>query len=121
MKKILVIEDDPYVRKFYERLFKSDEHDVIIAENGTEGIKLASSAHPDLILLDIIMPHMNGMEVLDVLKNQEDTKQIPVVMLTNIDDTAVIQEAQRKGVNGFLVKAYYEPEALRTHVENLIK
>lgn len=121
MKKILVIEDDPYVRKFYERLFRNDEHDVIIAENGTDGIRQALNTKPNLILLDIVMPQMSGMEVLDVLKTNPETKDIPVVMLTNIDDTSVIQEARKKGVAGFLVKAYYEPEALRAHVESLIK
>jgi len=121
MKKILIIEDDPYVRKFYERLFKFDEHEVIFAENGPIGIKLAQDGQPSLILLDIVMPEMNGMEVLDALKAHDVTKSIPVVMLTNIDDTATIQEAQRKGVVGFMVKAYYEPEALRSHVEALIK
>ncbi len=121
MKKILIIEDDPYVRKFYERLFRNDEHDVILAESGVAGLELAEKMQPALILLDMVMPQMNGMEVLDKLKTNVLTKSLRVIMLTNIDDIAVIQEAQRKGVDGFMVKAYYEPEKLREHVESLIK
>lgn len=121
MKKILIIEDDPYVRKFYERLFRNDEHDVILAQSGSEGLKLAEELKPSLILLDMVMPQMNGMEVLDKLKTNMSTRDLRVVMLTNIDDISVIQEAQRKGVDGFMVKAYYEPEKLREHVESLIK
>jgi len=121
MKQILIIEDDPYVRSFYERLFRNDEHDVILAGSGLEGLQLAEKLQPALILLDMVMPEMNGMEVLEKLKTNIATKSLRVVMLTNIDDMSVIQEAQRKGVDGFIVKAYYEPDKLREHVESLIK
>ena len=121
MKKILIVEDDPYVRKFYERLFRNEEYEVLLAESGQEGIDIALKSIPNLILLDIMMPQMNGMQVLEILKSRNETKGIPVVMLTNIDEVSVIQEAQRKGADGFLVKAYYEPEELRQHVESMIK
>lgn len=121
MRKILIVEDDPYVRKFYERLFRNEDYEVLMAESGEQGISMAAEQLPSLILLDIMMPQMNGMQVLEILKSRNETKGITVVMLTNIDDISVIQEAQRKGADGFLVKAYYEPEELREHVESLIK
>jgi DNA-binding response OmpR family regulator len=120
MKKVIIIEDDPYVRKFYERLFKNKEYEVIIAATGEEGIHLAVEYKPSLILLDMVMVPMDGLQVLEILKKQEETKMIPVVMLTNIDDHDSMKEAQQHGADGFMIKAYYEPEELRSHVEKLI-
>lgn len=120
MKKVIIVEDDPFVRKFYERLFKDRDYEVLLAENGEIGIQLINENKPTLILLDIMMTPMSGLQVLEVLKNQNETKFIPIVMLTNIDDHATIKEAQRLGADGFMVKAKYEPDELRSQIENMI-
>jgi DNA-binding response OmpR family regulator len=121
MKKVVIIEDDPYVRKFYERLFKNKDYEVFLAANGEEGIRLATEQNPSLILLDILMRPMDGLQVLDIFKKQEETKMIPVVMLTNVDDHESMKDAQQRGADGFMIKAYYDPEELRAHVEELLK
>ena len=121
MKNVVIIEDDPYVRKFYERLFRSREYEVIQASTGEEGLRLVAEHKPTLVLCDILMAPMNGMQVLDELKKNEATKMIPVVMLTNIDDHATMKLAREHGADGFMVKTYYEPEELRSHVEQILK
>lgn len=121
MSKILIIEDDPYVRRFYERLFRVEEHEVKMAKDGEEGLFLVNSFKPDLILLDIIMPVMNGLDVLKELKSKPETKDISVVMLTNIDDHETMQMAVKLGAQSFVVKAKVPPEQLQKLVDNKLE
>ena len=121
---VFLVDDDRFLLDLYAVKFKNAGHEVTVFGGGEDlltALRKEGVAQPDAILLDLIMPQMSGMDVLTRLKNQPETQKIPVIMLTNIDDITVIQEAQRKGADGFLVKAYYQPEELRAHVENLIK
>jgi len=117
MAKILIIEDDPYVRRFYEKLFHLNNYDVDIAADGTEGLQKAIKGQPSLILLDIVMPKINGLKVLEELKRNQETKECHVVMLTNIDNTQVIAEATRLGASDFVIKSSAPPEKLLEIVE----
>lgn len=82
MARILVVEDDPYNIKILDFRFKSLGHEIISAVDGGKALEIASKEKPDLILLDVMMPVMNGFQVLRKLKSQEETKNIPVIMLT---------------------------------------
>ena len=82
MARILVAEDEPYILNMLEFKLKSLGHEVIGAEDGGEALEIASKEKPDLVLLDIMMPVMDGFQVLRKLKSQEETKDIPVIMLT---------------------------------------
>lgn len=120
MAKLLIIEDDPYVARFYERLFRYRNYDLIVASNGEEGLEKAVAANPDLVLLDILMPKMNGLEVLKKLKENPQTKNITVVMLTNIGDEKTAKEAAALGASGFIVKSQAPPEKLHEIVNSFI-
>lgn len=109
---ILIIEDDPYVQRFYEHLFRFNNFDVLIAGSGQEGIRMAQTYQPRLILLDIIMPAMDGLQVLSQLKSDPQTSGITIVMLTNIDDPATAKKAAQMGADGFVIKVASPPEKL---------
>ena len=120
MAKVLIIEDDPYVRRFYGRLFKFKKYDVDMAENGADGITKAKANLPDLILLDIIMPVMNGLEVLEKLKHDPMTENCVVVMLTNLGDKDVVNKAMTLGAGGIIIKSNAPPESLLKIVDKYL-
>jgi len=120
MAKILIIEDDPYVRRFYERLFNLNKYDIEMAESGKEGIEKAKVHKPGLILLDIMMPVMNGLEVLQKLKEDPEIRDCSVVMLTNLGDEETVKKAIQMGANGFIVKSAVPPRDLLREVDKYI-
>lgn len=119
-KILLVIEDDPYVQRMYQRMFTFKKHETILASNGTEGLKAAKTDKPAVILLDIILPDINGLEVLKKLKADPQTAKIPVLMLTNISEESVGEEAKKLGAGLYMVKADYSPEEMVAQVEKYL-
>src|SRR3989344_5331958 len=117
MAQILIIEDDPFVRRFYERLFRAHQIEVDLAESGAEGLAKAKSFHPKLIFLDILMPRMNGLEVLKALKSDPQTQRSEVIMLTNLNETNIVDEAVKNGASGFLVKSDMSDDQLVTEAK----
>lgn len=117
MVKILIIEDDPYVLRMYKRLFAHQDYKVDMAKTGEEGLKLAQSVSPSLILLDIMLPGMNGLEVLEKLKQGPKTSQIPVLMLTNLGEEHMIDQAKKLGASSYMLKADFTPSQLAEEVE----
>lgn len=120
MTSLLIVEDDPYVQRFYQRLFEINKYDCKITGSGLEGIELAKTLQPRLILLDIMLPKMNGLEVLEQLKNDPVTQNITTIMLTNIDDAEIVGKATKLGADGFIVKHSTPPEKLLEMVQGYI-
>ena len=96
MAKILIIEDDALLSRMYQRLISSGENTVEVAYDGEEGLEKAKTGKPNFILLDIMLPKLNGIEVLEKLKSDPTTKQIPVVMLSNLSEEEKEEEAMAK-------------------------
>lgn len=110
MAKILVIEDErPLVQALEEKLVKSG-FDIVFASNGQEGLDKAYSEKPDLILLDIVMPIMDGMTMLKKLHSDDWGKTIPVIVLTNLSDNEKITQAMELGSYDYLVKSDWSLE-----------
>lgn len=120
-KILLIVEDDPYVQRFYERLFRFHDYTVELAKDGEEGLVKAKALKPALILLDIVMPGMNGIQVLEKLKSDEETKDISVVMLTNIDEAEQVKKAVELGAIDFIVKSAAPEEQLLAVVDKHLK
>jgi len=112
MSKVLLVEDDPLVSRMYSKSFRFEGVEVTLAKNGKEGLEVAKKIKPDLIYLDIMMPEMNGIEVLGRLKADKETKNIPVVMLTNLSGTHDVETAMTKGASGYMVKSEYKPKEI---------
>lgn len=120
MTKILLIEDDPLIYRLYQKLFTLEGFEIELAENGQLGIEKLKSFHPDIILLDIMMPNMNGLEVMTQLKSEEKTKNIPVVVLTNIADMRITNMALTKGAAMFIIKSQTEPADVIASVKGVL-
>ena len=118
VKKILIIEDEAPLRMALEEKFGNEGFDVVSADNGEDGLTLAQEQIPDLILLDIILPKMNGFDVLSHLSKNDATKEIDVIVLTNLSETGKVGDVVRKGVSEYLVKADWTLEELLEKVKN---
>lgn len=108
-KKILIVEDDQTIATMYHTSLTNDGYEVTLAENGERGVELAGQQRPDIILLDIIMPKMDGFAVLEKLKGDNATKDIPVVLLTNLGQDEDRERGQKLGALDYIVKADYTP------------
>ena len=107
MKKILFIEDESALQKALEDILKQEGYKMISALDGETGLRLAESEKPDLILLDLILPKMRGFEVFKKLKKGSKTKNIPVIILTNLEGMKDINQAIELGATTYLVKTQY--------------
>jgi len=105
-KKVLVIDDENDILLIIKSALHEEGYDVATANNGYDGLALAEDASPDLIILDIMMPEMDGFEVLQQLKENEKTAQIPVVILTGLSSKDKIREALNKGIDYYIVKPF---------------
>jgi len=119
MAKILIIDDEEPILNMYGEALGG--HDVTFASNGEEGLKKALEIQPDIILLDIIMPKFNGLDVLDQLKNDKETYEIPVMILSNLPKEASADKARELGAAGYFVKAEFEPDKLARTVNELLR
>ena len=117
MSRILIVEDDPLMSRMYQKIFKFEGFEVDFAGNGEEALEKIRSDKPTLILLDIMMPKMNGLQVLDKLKLDPETRSIPVIMLTNLAGTADAEAALTKGAVKYIIKSENEPK----QVVNIVK
>lgn len=121
MKKILVIEDDPKMIRLLVDALKKESFETIEATNGEEGLKTALKLEPDLILLDLIMPVMDGLEMLNKLRAEDKGKDIPVIILTNYADFDKIAQAVEKKICSYMVKSDFAIEDLIKRVKELLK
>lgn len=108
-KKVLVVDDEPPVREIYNKEFTTNGFSVVLAEDGEEGLLKAGKESPDLILLDVMLPKMSGIDVLKALKQNPLTKNIPVLLLTNLGEETIIKEGFELGADGYLLKVSYTP------------
>jgi len=120
-KQILFIEDEQALQKTLGGVIEKEGFKIISALNGENGIKLAQKKQPDLILLDLILPRKDGFEVLKNLKSNEETDQIPVIVLTNLEAMEDIQKALRLGATTYLVKANYEIKEVIKKIKTAFK
>lgn len=119
-KTLLIVEDDPLMNRMYQKIFKFEQYSVETAANGEEGLEKARKIKPTLILLDIMMPKMNGLQVLEKLKNDPDTKGIPVIMLTNLAGEKDAESALLKGAVKYIVKSEHDPKQVVSMVKEII-
>ena len=121
MKTILFVEDEPTLQKLVGRYLEKQGYEVVSAINGEMGLKLSKKLKPHLILLDLILPKKDGFEVLEEIKQDEELKNIPVIVLTNLEGSKEVQKALSLGATTFLVKSNYELEEITQKIENSLK
>ena len=121
MKKILFIEDESALQKTFGKVLEKESFEVIPALDGEIGLRLAKSEKPDLILLDLILPKLNGFEVLQKIKEDEEIKNIPIIVLTNLETMDNVDRAIRLGATTYLVKANYTLKEVISKVKKTLK
>lgn len=116
-KKILIIEDDKFLRKVISKKLIREKYEVIEAIDGEEGLRLTQLKNPDLILLDLVLPQMDGFEVLERIKSNRSISKIPVIILSNLGGEDKISRGLKMGAVGFLVKAELNPGEIIAEIE----
>jgi CheY-like chemotaxis protein len=120
MSKVLIVEDDPLISRMYQKIFTFEKFEVEVAANGEEALAKVTSFNPELVLLDVMMPKMNGLQVLELLKAQDSTKNIPIVMLTNLAGQQDAETALAKGAVKYIIKSEYEPKQVVEMVKEVL-
>ncbi len=120
-KSILLVDDDLTLREMYGERLKAEGFSVDMAKDGEEALAKATSSHPNVILLDVMMPKMNGLDVLKKLKEQEDTKNIPVIVLTALIQDREKMESITRGADDYIVKSETMPGDVIQKVHALLE
>jgi len=121
MAKVLIVEDDPLMLRMYQKIFKFGDYEVETAGDGEEGLSKVAATPPTIILLDVMMPKMNGLQVLAKLKDNPATKDIPVVMLTNLAGEQDAEAALAKGAVKYIIKSEHTPKEVYDMVQTIIE
>ncbi len=116
-KILLLVEDDPLLVTMYQTKFSAEGFQVFTATDGEAGLALAKNQQPDIIVLDIMMPKLDGIEVLRAIRQDPVLKNIPVLMLSNLSELAKQKEAMELGAREFLVKANLTPTEVVTKIK----
>ncbi|MFA6897594.1 MAG: response regulator [Patescibacteria group bacterium] len=118
--KILIIEDDSFISDMYKIKFESEGFDVMVASDGIQGLETVGKEYPDLILLDVVMSKMDGFAVLQKLKKTPETKDIPVIMLTNLGQKDSVEKGLKLGAVDYVIKAHFTPMEVVEKVKEIL-
>ena len=110
--KVLVVEDDKFLRELINRKLQSENFETVLAIDGEIGLDLVEKERPDIVLLDLILPGVNGFEVLAKIKENEKLKEIPVLILSNLGQKDDIEKGMGLGAADYLVKAHFTPNEI---------
>jgi len=121
---VLIVEDDSLLQEMYSEKFKMAGFTVDRAATGREGLERLQKNIPDIILLDILMPDMNGLEMLKEMKKQRELRDIPVILLTNLGESKVDMDSELSfalGIKDYLIKTKHTPEDVVKRVRRVLK
>lgn len=119
-KKILVAEDEAMISTMYKTRLEADGFEVLLASNGSEALAIAEKEKPDLILLDVIMPQLDGFAVLDKIKGDPKTKKTPILLITNLGTDEDKKKGEAKGAADYIVKANFTPDQISEKVKKYL-
>jgi DNA-binding response OmpR family regulator len=120
MTKIAIIEDDPVINQMYRMKFEADGFEVQLADNGKRGVAMVEEMKPDLILLDLKMPNMDGAEALAEIRKHDWGKSIPVIVLTNLGEEEAPKSLRDLGILSYIVKADLTPKQVVARVKEAL-
>ena len=119
-RKILIVEDDPFLLQMYVTKMEMAGHDVLQAETGSAGLKAAQDNAPELVLLDILLPELDGFEVLRAMQDDERLKGTPVILLTNLGQKEDIEKGLELGAVDYLIKAHFTPQEVMEKIDKAL-
>jgi CheY-like chemotaxis protein len=119
MRKILIAEDDFFIRDIYSKVFSLSGYDVAVAVDGADALDKISNQQFDMVLLDIMMPRMTGIDVLKNVRSlQTPQKSTPIFIITNLGQQNVIEEAFKLGMDGYILKSQVTPQQIVDEINN---
>lgn len=121
MTKIAIIEDDPTINQMYRMKFEADGFNVQLANNGKRGVDMVENFQPDMILLDLQMPEMDGEEALKIIRSNDWGKDIPVIVLTNLGEEEAPKSLREMGIHSYIVKADLTPRQVVARVKEALE
>lgn len=119
--RVLMVEDHPDIADLYELKLQLEGYRVAVATDGADGLRLARSLKPDVILLDIHVPHLDGLQLLAALREDETTRDQLVVIFSEDDDPHLMKEAQRLSAAAYLIKAHLLPSRLSLTIADVLR
>lgn len=120
MTKIAIIEDDSAIHQMYRMKFESEGFDVQLAGDGRAGVELVKTFRPDLVLLDMQMPEVDGLSALQQIRSHDWGKHVPVIILTNLGEEESPKELKSLGISGYIVKAELTPRQVVARVKEVL-
>lgn len=117
---VMLVEDDEFLSDIYIKKFEMEGFKVSSANNGEKGLEEIKKKKPDIVLLDILMPKMDGFTVLEHLKSDEEVKNIPVILLTNLGQKDDVEKGLQKGAADYLVKAHFKPSEVVEKIKKVL-
>jgi len=117
---VLLVEDDTFLANIYKTKFEMEGFKISVSDNGENGLKDVKSKKPDIILLDILLPKMDGFAVLEKLKKDGETKDIPVILLTNLGQKDDVEKGLEMGAADYLIKAHFKPSEVVDKVKKIL-
>jgi len=120
MAKILIVEDDKFLRELIARKLTAENYEIIEAVDGEEGLKKIKETKPDLVLLDLILPGIDGFEVLSRIKEDPSLASIPVIILSNLGQREDVERGMKLGAVDYLVKAHFTPNEIVEKVKQAL-
>ena len=120
MKRILVIEDEKTIIDLLKRKLEGEGYEVVLAQDGEEGLQLMKAEHPDLVLLDLIIPKKDGMAVMEDIQKDECLKKIPVIVISNSGQPVELGLISKLGAKDWLVKTEFDLQKLVEKIRNVI-
>lgn len=121
-KKVLLVEDEQMLREIISMKLTKEGFTVVVALDGEAALKKVEEEMPDIVLLDIILPSIDGFEVLEKIRSNSNEKvaKVPVIMLTNLGQDEDIAKARKLGIDDYLVKAYFNPDEISSKVKAVL-
>ena len=119
--KVAIVEDEPFLASMYKAKFEMEGFEVLRAADGLEGLEIIKKENPDIVLLDIVMPKMDGFDVLTSLHSDAKVARIPVIILTNLGQRSDIEKGLKLGAVDYIVKANYTPAQVVVKVKEHLK
>lgn len=120
-KTILIIEDDTFIRNLISQKLIQEGYDIFETIDGKEGIKKLKEKKPDLVLLDLILPGIDGFEVLSKMKEDPNLSAIPVIILSNLEQREDVERGLKLGAVDYLIKAHHTPAEIIEKIKNILK
>ncbi|HBW74022.1 MAG: Two component transcriptional regulator, winged helix family [Candidatus Magasanikbacteria bacterium GW2011_GWA2_45_39] len=121
VQKILLVEDDTFLSNIYQTKFVKEGYQVATAGDGEEALKAVKTKKPDIILLDVLLPKLDGFAVLERLKKDAETKDIPVILLTNLGQRDDVERGLQLGAADYLIKAHFKPSETVAKVKKILE